>query len=152
MSVTTFSFPTPTVFGVGALGELVSRLPRLGLRRPLVVTDAGLVKTDAFAQLARVMGEAGEGKHWFVYSGVHPNPVEDDVREAANAYRHHHCDGVVAIAAAARWTSAKPRACWSDDRTWILRVSTTKVIGRVCLLSLPYPLLPEPAAKWGEVR
>ena len=97
MNLTTYSFPTPTVFGVGAVGELVSRLPRLGLRRPLVVTDAGLVTTDAFAQLAKVMGEAGEGKAWFVYSGVHPNPVEDDVREAADAYRHHNCDGVIAI-------------------------------------------------------
>ncbi len=97
MSLTTFSFPTPTIFGPGAISELVSRLPRLGLRRPLVVTDAGVAGTDAFAQLAKVMGEGGQGKDWFVFSGVHPNPIEDDVREAANAYRQHQCDGVIAI-------------------------------------------------------
>jgi len=97
MNLSTFSFPTPTVFGAGALGELIPRLPRLGLKRPLIVTDAGLVTTDAFSQLVKVMGEAGKGKDWFVYSGVHPNPVEDDVREAASAYRQHNCDGVIAI-------------------------------------------------------
>src|SRR5678815_652356 len=97
MSLSTFSFPTPTVFGAGAIGELIPRLPRLGLKRPLIVTDAGLVTTDAFSQLVKVMGEAGEGREWFVYSGVHSNPVEDDVREAASAYRQHNCDGVIAI-------------------------------------------------------
>jgi alcohol dehydrogenase class IV len=97
MSITAFSFPTPTVFGAGAIGEVVSRLPRMGVRRPLVVTDAGVARTDAFAQLAKVMGEAGEGKNWFVYAGVHPNPVEEDVREAAHAYQLHRCDGVIAI-------------------------------------------------------
>jgi 4-hydroxybutyrate dehydrogenase len=97
MNLTTFSFPTPTVFGTGALGELVSRLPRLGINRPLVVTDAGLLKTAAYAQLAQILGEAGEGRNWFVFSGVHPNPIEEDVRRAADAYRKHGCDGVIAI-------------------------------------------------------
>jgi len=97
MSLTTFSFPTPTIFGPGAISQLVSRLPGLGLMRPLIVTDAGVAATDAFAQLAKVMGGTGQGKDWFVFSGVHPNPIEDDVREAANAYRQHKCDGVIAI-------------------------------------------------------
>jgi alcohol dehydrogenase class IV len=39
----------------------------------------------------------GRAKSWFVYSGVHPNPVEKDVREAAAAFQQHGCDGVIAI-------------------------------------------------------
>src|SRR5262249_8468994 len=38
-----FSFPTTTLVGPGALAELPARLKRLGLERPLVVTDAGLL-------------------------------------------------------------------------------------------------------------
>jgi 4-hydroxybutyrate dehydrogenase len=97
MSFSAFSFPTPTLFGAGALGELSARLPKLGMKRPLIVTDGGLLKTDAFTQLARALGEAEQGKSWFVYSGVHPNPVEDDVREAAECYRKNNCDGVIAV-------------------------------------------------------
>ena len=97
MSVTTFSFPTPTLFGPRALSELPARSQRLGLRRPLIVTDSGLLNTDAFRALARTLGEAGRERDWFVYSGVHPNPVENDVREAGSMFRERGCDGVIAI-------------------------------------------------------
>lgn len=97
MSLTSFSFPTPTIFGAGALQELPARLARLGMRKPLVVTDAGLAKTDAFAALASILGATDLGRTWVVYSGVHPNPIENDVREPAALFAREGCDGVIAI-------------------------------------------------------
>ena len=97
MSLTTFSFPTPTLFGAGALAELPARLARLGVHRPLVVTDPGLVSTAAFRQLEHTLGAAGHGRSWCLYSGVHPNPVEQDVVEAAQACEAGGCDGIVAF-------------------------------------------------------
>jgi 4-hydroxybutyrate dehydrogenase len=97
MNIITFSFPTPTLFGAGAVAELPARLLKLGVQRPLVVTDPGLPPTVAFNLLRRALGAAGQGNQWFLYAGVHPNPVESDVFEAAQAYREHHCDGVIAI-------------------------------------------------------
>jgi len=97
MSFTTFSFPTPTLFGAGAVAELSLRAQRLGIRRPLVVTDGGLVNTPTFQAVTDALGAAGKDRDWFVYSGVHPNPVEQDVREAAQCYRDHECDGVIAL-------------------------------------------------------
>jgi alcohol dehydrogenase class IV len=47
--------------------------------------------------LSQALDPAAQGKQWFVYSGVHPNPVEQDVREAAQQFRDHGCDGVIAI-------------------------------------------------------
>lgn len=97
MSITAFSFPTTTLFGAGALAELPARLQRLGLRRPLVVTDPGLLPTPAFRQLQQTLGADGQGSRWFLYAGVHPNPVEGDVTEAAQAFREHQCDAVIAL-------------------------------------------------------
>ena len=97
MASTTFSFPTPTLFGTGSVSELPVRLKGLGVVRPLVVTDSGLLKTSAFQILRRTLGEAGEGNLWAVYSGVHSNPIENDVREAAALFIKHKCDGVIAI-------------------------------------------------------
>jgi alcohol dehydrogenase class IV len=96
-SLTTFSFPTTTLFGAGALHELPKRLPNLKVSRPLVVTDSGLVNTPAFAALANLLGEQGRGHSWFLYPGVHPNPVENDVREAAEEFTRNRCDGIIAI-------------------------------------------------------
>lgn len=97
MNLTTFSFPTPTLFGSGALGELPTRAKKLGMSRPLVVTDSGLVRTPAFQALTSCLGESRQNKEWFTYSGVHPNPVESDVREAAAQFVQHQCDGIIAI-------------------------------------------------------
>ena len=96
-SLTTFSFPTTTLFGVGAIAELSSRLRQMNVNRPLVVTDPGVVQTEAFNLLKRALGEAAQGQSWFLYSGVHPNPVENDVIEGAAAYRDGRCDAVIAF-------------------------------------------------------
>ncbi len=97
MSKTTFSFPTTTLFGAGALSELPGRLKSLGLRRPLVVTDPGLLPTEAFSLLRSALGVEGFGRDWHIYSGVHPNPIERDVIEAAEAFRQNQCDAIIAI-------------------------------------------------------
>ncbi len=97
MSLASFSFPTRTLYGIGARRELESQLPRLGIRRPLVVTDPGLLPTQAFAYLAEALGGGGQGRSWFLFDGVHPNPVEPDVTAGAEAYRQHGCDGIIAF-------------------------------------------------------
>lgn len=97
MDRTTFSFPTTTLFGAGALAELPRRLDALKTQRPLVVTDPGLLSTDAFHRLDHALGSKKQGKTWFLYYGVHANPLQQDVVDAAAAFRTHNCDGMVAI-------------------------------------------------------
>lgn len=96
MSLTSFSFPTRTLFGARALRELPAQMNRLGIRRPLVVTDDGFAKTPAFGLLREILDGAIPGA-WELFSGVHPNPIEDDVRKPAALFRERHCDGVIAI-------------------------------------------------------
>lgn len=97
MNRSTFSFPTTSQFGPGVLSELPVLLEKLGIQRPLVVTDPGLVQTDAFRSLEAVLGADGQGGAWHLYSGVHPNPIESDVRESAELFLEQGCDGVIAI-------------------------------------------------------
>ena len=92
-----FSFPTTSLFGVGAVRELPSQLQQMGCRRPLVVTDPGLLKTKAFALLEKALGAEQRGKEWSLFHGVHPNPVDQDVVDAAKAYRDGKCDSVIAF-------------------------------------------------------
>jgi alcohol dehydrogenase class IV len=39
----------------------------------------------------------GHGKDWHLFSGVHPNPVEADVRAAAAELSKNGCDGVIGL-------------------------------------------------------
>ncbi len=97
MTFSTFSFPTTTVFGAGCVQELPRRLKNLGLANPLVVTDPGLVHTDAFTILERTLGKEDRGKSWHFFSQVHPNPIEKDVISGAEAYRSGKCDSIIAF-------------------------------------------------------
>ena len=94
--VATFSFPTTTLFGPGTLGELPARLLQFGCKHPLIVTDAGLLKTHAFESLTRELGRSAELRPE-VFSGVHPNPIEQDVVLAAQMFAEKKCDGLVAF-------------------------------------------------------
>jgi alcohol dehydrogenase class IV len=95
--VATFTFPTATLFGPGTISELRARLNQMGARRPLVVTDPGLLQTGAFEKLRHTLGAPELGKTWELYHGVHGNPSEQDVIDAAKAYRSGNCDSVVAF-------------------------------------------------------
>jgi 4-hydroxybutyrate dehydrogenase len=90
--VAAFSFPTNVLFGTGAIAELPGKLAGLKVRRPLLVTDAGVRGTEAFKRIATVSGGA-----WPVFSEVQPNPSQQDVEAAFTACRDHQCDAVVAL-------------------------------------------------------
>src|SRR5687767_218926 len=96
-AIANFSVPTATLFGPGAISELPARLTQMGGRRPLVVTDGGLLQTRAFEILRNALGPAHLGKTWEMFHGVHTNPIEQDVVDAANAFRASGCDSVVAF-------------------------------------------------------
>ncbi|HMJ64492.1 MAG TPA: iron-containing alcohol dehydrogenase [Candidatus Binatia bacterium] len=95
--VSGFSFPTATIFGPGALAELPTRLKQMGSKRPLVVTDPGLLQTRAFEILKSTLGSKELGQSWDLFHGVHSNPIEQDVVDAAKAFRASGCDSVVAF-------------------------------------------------------
>lgn len=91
--LSTFSFPTTTLFGAGARRELRGRLTGLKCARPLVVTDAGLAGSEAF----QLLGEALPGIEATLSAEVRQNPAEEDVERAFEAFRDKGCDGVIAF-------------------------------------------------------
>lgn len=94
-NITTFSFPTRIIFGVGATRQLPGCLEENGVRRPLVVTDPGLRAAPPFKSVVSALEEAGV--QYEVFDRVHPNPIEEDVVQAAEAYRRAACDSVIGL-------------------------------------------------------
>ncbi len=66
---------------------------RVGISRPLVVTDAGV--RDA-GVLAQALAPLREWPH-AVFDATPANPTEAAVRAAAALYREHGCDGLIAV-------------------------------------------------------
>ncbi len=101
MSLSTFSFPTTILFGSGAIEKLPQELARRGVKRPLIVTDRGLVNTPVFARIRGFMADAP------VFSQVDPNPTEMNVLDGVAAYHRENCDGVVGVGGGSPIDAAK---------------------------------------------
>ncbi|MBI1788092.1 MAG: iron-containing alcohol dehydrogenase [Acidobacteria bacterium] len=101
MSLSTFSFPTRILFGVGAIQQLPQELATRGIARPLFVTDAGLARTPLFTRVARLIPNAA------VFTGVEPNPTEKNVLDGVAAYRANGCDGIVGLGGGSPLDAAK---------------------------------------------
>ena len=81
-------------FEFGAVRAIGAELASLGVRRPLMLTDEGLVEQGV---LARVLDALPSGMESTVFDGIPPNPTVAGVEAAADAYREHGCDGIVAV-------------------------------------------------------
>ncbi|MDY7228634.1 iron-containing alcohol dehydrogenase [Hyalangium rubrum] len=103
--VTEMSWPTKIVFGVGALKRLPAQVERLKMKRPLVVTDAGVVKAGLAQRIYDVL--KGAGVEYAVFDRVEPNPTEKDVFAGLEAYRRGGCDGIVALGGGSPLDAAK---------------------------------------------
>jgi len=108
-SLTTFSFPTRTIFGPGAMSGIGDHLRDFGVQRPLLVTDAGLLPTPAWRRVEEATRASGAA--FTVFSGVHPNPVEADVVGAAEAFCSNRCDVVIGVGGGSALDVAKAARC-----------------------------------------
>ena len=92
VALATISYLTNVEFEAGALKGLTDALARLGIRRPLIVSDRGLAATGLTERVAKL---AGEGTP--VFLDVPSNPTEAAVKAALAAYRAADADGIVAV-------------------------------------------------------
>lgn len=93
------------VFGPGALAEAGYCALRLGARRPMVVTDEGIIEVGWAAALENHLHAAGLAT--VVVSGVTPNPKEHEIAAAYTRYVEEACDVVIAIGGGSVMDAAK---------------------------------------------
>jgi 4-hydroxybutyrate dehydrogenase len=88
------SYLTTIRFEAGASREIRQDLAELGLARPLIVTDRGVV---AAGLVERMSASAPALRAAPVFQEVPTNPTEAAASGALDTYRQHGCDGIVAI-------------------------------------------------------
>jgi 4-hydroxybutyrate dehydrogenase len=103
--ITEMSFPTRIVFGEGALQEVPNHLARLGVKKPLIVTDKGLADTGLLTRLTTVLERAKVA--FAVFDGVEPNPSGATVERGLAAWRESGCDGIMGIGGGSPIDAAK---------------------------------------------
>ena len=109
----TWSYPTTVRFGAGRIAELGEACRAGGIARPLVVTDPGVAALPIAARGLDVLEGAGLGRA--VFSGVDPNPTEDNLEDGIAAFRAGGHDGVVAFGGGSALDLGKLVALMADQ-------------------------------------
>jgi alcohol dehydrogenase class IV len=78
----------------GAMKNLPAALGQLGVKKPLICTDKGLVQVGIVEKARQVLGN--EIPHE-IYDGTPENPTEEAVLEALAMYKESGCDGIVCL-------------------------------------------------------
>lgn len=86
-------YVTQIQFDYGAVKLLKQECERVGITRPLIVTDPG-VKAAGVLQKAL---DALPGLSVAVFDQTPSNPTEAAVRAAVDVYKAHQCDGLIAV-------------------------------------------------------
>ncbi len=98
-------FPNTVLFGWGAVKQLPQELESRGARRPLVVTDPGLLATALPDRIRHLLDGAGLSAS--IFSDVHANPTEANVEAGVASYHAGGCDSVVGLGGGSAIDAAK---------------------------------------------
>ena len=90
-----WNFPTPVRFGPGRISELAEACVELGMERPLLVTDPGLINLPMIGAAMQSCKAAGLGIA--VFSDLKGNPVETNIYDGIEALKAGNHDGVIAF-------------------------------------------------------
>lgn len=108
-----FNYPSRYHLGCGRIRELPTLCQERAVRRPLVVTDPGIVGLSWFAPILRNLED--HGLRAAVHSGVQSNPVQSDVDSGVETYRSGGCDGVILLGGGAALDVGKCIALLADN-------------------------------------
>ena len=98
------NYITQIQFDFGAISLLQSECERVGIQRPMLVTDAGV---RAAGLVDRVLAQLKDPKSVQVYDQTPPNPHEAAVREALTMYKQGKFDGMIAVGGGSAMDLAK---------------------------------------------
>ena len=90
-----WNYPTTIWVGKNRVKDLSIACKNLNIKKPLLVTDTGLAKSNIIIDVLKNLKE--EGFLVELYSNVVGNPTGKNVIEGADYYNKNNCDGVIAF-------------------------------------------------------
>ena len=123
---------------------LPAECERIGIKKPLIVTDAGVLQQVLDALPTSLQGP--------IYDRTPSNPTEAAVREAAAMYREHGCDGLIAVGGESSLDCAKGVAIAATHPGPLVTYATIEGgSGRITEAAAPLIAVPTTSGTGSEV-
>jgi len=95
----------PIKFGIGVFNQLGTQTRKLGIKKPLIVCDRGIVQIGLPKSAAEMLEK--NGINACVFDGVKADPPVEVINRGADVYKENYCDGIIAIGGGSSMDSAK---------------------------------------------
>ena len=139
---------TAVTFDFGAVKTLQNEINSLGIRKPLLITDTGIVNAGIAATVLRTLDRVDIP----VFAATPPNPTEEAVGEAVDAYRKGGCDGLIALGGGSPIDLAKGVALAATHSDPLENYAAIRNgIGRITASVAPVIAIPTTAGTGSEV-
>ena len=100
-----YFLPPRIEFGEGAIQNLGEHVKALESKKPLLVSDAGVINAGLLAKAIDAL-EAG-GLPSATYSDIEPNPTDVSITDGVEVYKSETCDSVIAVGGGSVMDAAK---------------------------------------------
>ncbi|SHH64825.1 iron-containing alcohol dehydrogenase [Pollutimonas bauzanensis] len=143
------NYITQVQFGYDALASLQQECDRVGIRHPMIVTDAGVRKAGLVDRVLAQLDKPGDAA---IFDGTPSNPNEAAVLAAVRVFRDGGFDGIIAVGGGSSIDLAKGVAvCGTHEG----ELKTFAVIeggaGRITAATAPVIAIPTTAGTGSEV-
>ena len=105
INLRSFEVPTVVKHALGAIGCLADEVKALGVKRPMLVTDSGLMKTGMVDDVLTILKKGG--LDCVLFDQVIPNPPIALVDKGAAIYHQEKCDGLIGFGGGSSLDTAK---------------------------------------------
>jgi 4-hydroxybutyrate dehydrogenase len=145
--MSTITYLTRVEFGEGLVSRLAEFASGLGIKRPLIATDKGMVATGLVARIAALLPVPPP-----VYDATPANPTEAAVVEGHAMYEAEGCDGIIGFGGGSSLDLAKAVRLLSGhegplSQYTLVDGGLARIHGRIC----PMIAIPTTAGTGSEV-
>ena len=93
--ITSFFIPNVTLVGLGCSTQIPDRLKSIGGKKPLIVTDKGIVNAGILDQITAILKKAA--MPFSIFDETVPNPTDKNVEAAFAKYQGEGCDSIITL-------------------------------------------------------
>jgi choline dehydrogenase len=105
VNLRSFEVPTVVKHAVGAVANIAEEVRALGIKKPMVVTDSGIVKAGIAAAVETILKKARIP--YLLFDEVIPNPPIALVDRGAAIYQQEKCTGLIGLGGGSSIDTAK---------------------------------------------
>ena len=100
-----FVLPTHIKYGRGVLGNIGQDITALGKKKPMILTDPGLVAAGLCAKLQEALEK--DNVSYVTFDQIEPNPRDTTVQKAFELYKNEGADMLIALGGGSSMDTAK---------------------------------------------